>query len=76
MSIHQTPERDTFIQEAKDPTLYMPKKVTVKSLKQFKNRQQPFAMLTAYDYSTAKLLDDAGIETLPVKAAAAKVMFG
>jgi hypothetical protein len=49
MSIHQTPERDAFTPEAKDPTLYTPKKVTVKSLKQFKNRQQPFAMLTAYD---------------------------
>lgn len=76
MSIHQTPERDAFTPEAKDPTLYTPKKVTVKSLKQFKNREQPFAMLTAYEYSTAKLLDDAGIETLLVGDSLAMTVLG
>jgi 3-methyl-2-oxobutanoate hydroxymethyltransferase len=76
MSIHQTPERDAPASTKQDPNLYNPKKVTVKSLKQFKNRQQPFAMLTAYDYSTAKLLDDAGIETLLVGDSLAMTVLG
>ncbi len=76
MSIHQTPERDAQASTKQDPALYHPKKVTVKSLKQFKNREQPFAMLTAYDYSTAKLLDDAGIETLLVGDSLAMTVLG
>ena len=76
MSIHQTPERDAPASIVQDANLYTPKKVTVKSLKQFKNREQPFAMLTAYDYSTAKLLDEAGIETLLVGDSLAMTVLG
>jgi 3-methyl-2-oxobutanoate hydroxymethyltransferase len=76
MSIHHPPEQDLRPPLTPDGSLYTPKKVTVKSLRQFKNRQQPFAMLTAYDYSTAKLLDEAGIETLLVGDSLAMTVLG
>lgn len=76
MSIHHPPEQDLRTPLTPDGSLYTPKKVTVKSLRQFKNRQQPFAMLTAYDYSTAKLLDEAGIETLLVGDSLAMTVLG
>lgn len=76
MSIHHPPEQDLRTPLTPDGSLYTPKKVTVKSLRQFKNRQQPFAMLTAYDYSTAKLLDKAGIETLLVGDSLAMTVLG
>jgi len=65
-----------YNQEAQKAPCINPKKVTVKSLRQFKNRQQPFAMLTAYDYSTAKLLDEAGIEALLVGDSLAMTVLG
>jgi 3-methyl-2-oxobutanoate hydroxymethyltransferase len=76
MSIHHPPEQDLRPPLTPDGSLYTPKKVTVNSLRQFKNRQQPFAMLTAYDYSTAKLLDEAGIETLLVGDSLAMTVLG
>ena len=76
MSIHHPTEQDLRPPLTPDGSLYTPKKVTVKSLRQFKNRQQPFAMLTAYDYSTAKLLDEAGIETLLVGDSLAMTVLG
>ena len=42
------------------------KPVTVQTLKQMKQRGERISMLTAYDYPTARLLDQAGIDVLLV----------
>lgn len=42
------------------------KTVTVQTLRQMKQRGQRISMLTAYDFPTAKLLDQAGIDVLLV----------
>ena len=49
---------------------------TVLDLQRFKAEGRRFAMLTAYDYTTARLLDDAGIPVLLVGDSAAMVMLG
>ena len=52
------------------------KKVRVSDLKQKKATGDKWAMLTAYDYSTARVLADAGIECMLVGDSAANVVFG
>lgn len=42
------------------------KKVTVKTILKQKETKQKITMLTAYDYSTAKYLDESGIDTILV----------
>ena len=42
------------------------KKVTTHVLQEMKNRGEKIAMLTAYDYSMARILDAAGIDILLV----------
>jgi 3-methyl-2-oxobutanoate hydroxymethyltransferase len=42
------------------------RRVTVRDLRQMKERGQPIPMLTAYDYPTARLLDEAGVPVLLV----------
>ena len=54
----------------------MIKKVTVKTIKKMKESGERFSMLTAYDYSTAKYLDEAGIDMLLVGDSVAMVMLG
>ncbi len=49
---------------------------TVLDLQRFKAEGKRFAMLTAYDYTTAQLLDSAGIPVLLVGDSAAMVMLG
>lgn len=44
----------------------MNKKFTVKSFQKAKDDKQPISMLTAYDYSMAKILDSAGADALLV----------
>lgn len=51
-------------------------KVTTHKLQEMKSRGEKIAMLTAYDYSTAKLLDESGIDVLLVGDSAANVMAG
>lgn len=41
-------------------------RITVKSLLQMKQRQEKIAMMTAYDFPTAKILDEAGMHLLLV----------
>ncbi len=53
-----------------------PKKITTKTLREMKQRGEKIAMLTAYDYSMARILDAAGIEVLLVGDSAANVMAG
>jgi 3-methyl-2-oxobutanoate hydroxymethyltransferase len=52
------------------------KRVTTHSLREMKERGEKIAMLTAYDYSMATILDDAGIDVLLVGDSASNVMAG
>lgn len=52
------------------------KKVTTHRLLEMKQKGEKIAMLTAYDYSMAKLLDGAGIDILLVGDSASNVMAG
>lgn len=51
-------------------------KVTTHVLQNMKQRNEKISMLTAYDYSTAKLLDIAGLDVVLVGDSAANVMAG
>src|SRR6201999_538723 len=52
------------------------RRVTVRDLQLAKEAGERWAMLTAYDYSTAKVFDDAGIPVLLVGDSAANVIYG
>lgn len=52
------------------------KKITTHVLSEMKHMGEKIAMLTAYDYSTAKILDKAGIDVILVGDSAANVMAG
>jgi len=54
----------------------MEKKFTVSSFQEAKRAGEKISMLTAYDYSTAKILDDAGIDCLLVGDSLGMVMLG
>lgn len=51
-------------------------RVTIADLKAMKARGERFAMLTAYDYATARLLDEAGIPALLVGDSFGMVVLG
>lgn len=51
-------------------------KVTTQTLRKMKAAGDKIAMLTAYDYSFAKLLDEAGVDAILVGDSAANVMAG
>jgi len=52
------------------------KKITTHQLQEMKNRGEKIAMLTAYDYSMAKIIDGAGIDVVLVGDSASNVMAG
>ncbi len=52
------------------------KRVTVHTLQALKERGEKITMLTAYDYSMARILDDGGVEVLLVGDSASNVMAG
>ena len=52
------------------------KRITVKSLIEMKKNGEKIAMLTAYDYSMAKIVDHAGIDVILVGDSASNVMAG
>ncbi|MFZ5354440.1 MAG: 3-methyl-2-oxobutanoate hydroxymethyltransferase [Bacillota bacterium] len=52
------------------------KKFTAASFIQAKTKREKIAVLTAYDYSTAKLLDEAGIDSILVGDSLGMVMLG
>ena len=51
-------------------------RVTIHDLQQMKERGERIAMLTAYDYSTARLLDEAGVPLILVGDSLGMVMLG
>lgn len=52
------------------------RKVTTRRLSEMKQRGEKISMLTAYDYSSAKILDEAGIDCILVGDSASNVMAG
>jgi 3-methyl-2-oxobutanoate hydroxymethyltransferase len=61
------------------PSLYggvSNRRVTVRDLQAAKERGERWPMLTAYDYSTARVFDEAGIPVLLVGDSAANVVYG
>jgi 3-methyl-2-oxobutanoate hydroxymethyltransferase len=52
------------------------KRITVHILQAMKENNEKISMLTAYDYSMAKILDEAGVEILLVGDSASNVMAG
>ncbi len=52
------------------------KKMTTHQLQEMKNRGEKISMLTAYDYSYAKIVDEAGIDVILVGDSASNVMAG
>src|SRR5213075_2182001 len=52
------------------------KKITTHQLQEMKNRGEKIAMLTAYDYSMAKIIDGSGIDVILVGDSASNVMAG
>ncbi len=53
-----------------------PKRVTTHVLQEMKNKGEKISMLTAYDYSIAKIIDRAGIDVILVGDSASNVMAG
>ena len=54
----------------------MVKKVSVNTVQKFKDNGEKFSVLTAYDYSTAKYLDEAGIDIVLIGDSLAMVALG
>ena len=54
----------------------MADKVTVRTLKKFKDNCEKFSMLTAYDFSTAKYIDGAGIDVVLIGDSLAMTALG
>lgn len=52
------------------------KKITTHVLQEMKRQKQKIAMLTAYDYSMAKIIDNTGIDVILVGDSASNVMAG
>lgn len=52
------------------------KRITTHALKDMKSRGEKISMLTAYDYSLAKIVDDGGIDVILVGDSASNVMAG
>ncbi len=65
-----------FLQNIEDMTDKKYSRVTTKSLQEMKQNGQKIAMLTAYDYSFAGLVDNAGIDIILVGDSASNVMAG
>ena len=54
----------------------MVKKITVSTIQKYKDNNEKFSVLTAYDYSTAKYLDEAGIDIILIGDSLAMVALG
>jgi 3-methyl-2-oxobutanoate hydroxymethyltransferase len=58
------------------PGTAVPAKVTIQTLQEKKQNRQPISALTAYDYATARLVDEAGIDLILVGDSLAMVVMG
>lgn len=52
------------------------RRVTTNTLQEMKNRGERISMLTAYDFSMARIVDDAGVDVILVGDSASNVMAG
>ena len=52
------------------------KKVTTKSLQEMKKNGEKISMLTAYDYTLAKIVDEGGVDVILVGDSASNVIAG
>ncbi|MCA1762100.1 MAG: 3-methyl-2-oxobutanoate hydroxymethyltransferase [Cryomorphaceae bacterium] len=52
------------------------KRITTHTLREMKERGEKIAMLTSYDYSMAKIVDEAGVDVILVGDSASNVMAG
>ena len=52
------------------------KKITTETLRKMKLNREKITMLTAYDYTTAKMVDEGGVDVILVGDSAANVMAG
>ena len=52
------------------------KKVTAKRFFEFKERNEKISMLTAYDYTTARIIDAGGVDCILIGDSASNVMAG
>ncbi|WP_454046150.1 3-methyl-2-oxobutanoate hydroxymethyltransferase [Chryseobacterium sp. Marseille-Q8038] len=52
------------------------KKITTLQLKKMKQQREKISVLTAYDYTTAKIIDEAGIDVIIVGDSASNTMIG
>jgi len=52
------------------------RKITIASIREKKSHREPFTCLTAYDYATARLVDQAGIDIVLVGDSLAMTMLG
>ncbi len=66
----------TQIEGAPAANISSSRKVTTRRLTEMKQRGEKIAMLTAYDYSSAKIVDGAGIDVILVGDSASNVMAG
>ena len=57
-------------------TIDKPRKVTTATLRKMKESGEKIAMLTAYDYTMARLVDGAGMDVILVGDSAANIMAG
>ena len=72
--IHAVPMSTETVQAP--PPLPVVRRVTTQTLQQMRRTGTPIAMLTAYDFTTARILDAAGADVLLVGDSASNVMAG
>ncbi len=58
------------------PSTSRPAKVTIQTLEEKKAHAQPIVALTAYDYATARVVDEAGVDIILVGDSLAMVVMG
>src|SRR5690349_18177371 len=51
-------------------------RITLQTLREKKKRREPIAMLTAYDFPTARILAESGVDALLVGDSAATTLLG